>query len=131
MMVTPLIQQRIVTLDDAPKMGGFFFENEVHPKPDDLVGKKMTPAESATAAQRAYKILEDLPVITPETAEEPMRSLAEELGLKAGQLFGILRVAVTGRTVSPPLFETMAVIGKETVLERIHQAVEMLSTIEE
>ena len=131
MMVTPLIQKRIVTLDDAPKMGGFFFENEVHPKPDDLVGKKMTPAESATAAQRAYQILENLPVITPETAEEPMRSLAEELGLKAGQLFGILRVAVTGRTVSPPLFETMAVIGKETVLERIHQAVEMLSTIEE
>ena len=91
----------------------------------------MTPAESATAAQRAYQILGGLPVINQETAEEPMRSLAEELGLKAGQLFGILRVAVTGRTVSPPLFETMAIIGKETVLARIHQAVETLSTMEE
>jgi glutamyl-tRNA synthetase len=131
LMVTPLIQQRIVTLDDAPEMGGFFFEDEVNPHPEDLVGKNMTPAESATAAQRAYQILEDLPAINHETAEEPLRSLAEQLQLKAGQLFGILRVAVTGRTVSPPLFETMAVIGKDAVLERILQAVEMLNAMEE
>ncbi len=130
LMVTPLIQQRIVTLDDAPLVGGFFFEDEVSPKPEDLVGKKMTPAESAAAAQRALQILKDLRVINHETAEEPMRSLAEELGLKAGQLFGILRVAVTGRTVSPPLFETMAVIGKDEVLSRIHQAVETLSAMD-
>ena len=45
-----------------------------------------------------------------------MRLLAEELGLSAGQLFGILRVAVTGQKVSPPLFESMAIIGKEKVL---------------
>ena len=110
-------------------MGGFFFEEEVHPDPESLVGKKMTPAESAIAAQRAYQILAELPEINHETAEEPMRALAEELGVKAGQLFGILRAAVTGRTVSPPLFETMAIIGKETVLERIQQAQEMLSSM--
>jgi glutamyl-tRNA synthetase len=126
LQVTPLIQQRIITLEDAPEMGGFFFEDEVHPEPDSLVGKKMTPAESAAAAQRAYQILSELSVIDHETAEEPMRALADELGLKAGQLFGILRAAVTGRTVSPPLFETMAVIGKETVLERIQEAQETL-----
>jgi glutamyl-tRNA synthetase len=131
LMVTPLIQQRIVTLDDAPLVGGFFFEEEVNPNPEDLVGKKMTTNESAIASQRAYQILEDLPKINHETAEEPMRSLAEELGLKAGQLFGILRVAVTGRTISPPLFETMSVIGKDTVLDRIHRAVEILSDMDD
>ncbi len=130
-MVTPLIQQRIITLDDAPLMGGFFFEAQVNPSPGDLLGKNMTPKESAIAAQRAYQILEGLPEINHETAEEPMRSLAQELGLKAGQLFGILRVAVTGRTVSPPLFETMAVIGKETVLNRILQAIEILSSMDD
>lgn len=124
--VTPLIQQRIVTLDDAPQMGGFFFETDVHPVPEILVGKKMTPAESENAIKQAYQVLYALPEITPETAEGPMRSLAEQLGLKAGQLFSILRAAVTGRTVSPPLFETMAVIGKETVLERIQRAEEVL-----
>lgn len=127
--VTPLIQQRIVTLEDAPNMGGFFFEETVEPNPEDLIGKKMTPSESAGAAQRAYHLLESLAEINQETAEEPMRSLAADLGLKAGQLFGILRVAVTGRTVSPPLFQTMAVIGKESVLERIQQAVDILGAM--
>lgn len=128
--VTPLIQQRIVTLDDAPDVGGFFFETDIQPVPEDLVGKKMTPAESAHALNLAYQVLADLPEITPEIAEEPMRNLAEQLGLKAGQLFSILREAVTGRKVSPPLFETMAVIGKETVLERIHHGEELLRGIE-
>lgn len=128
--VTPLIQPRIVTLEDGPEMGGFFFEGEVNPKPEELVGKNMTPAESAEAAQQAFEILSKLTQINQETAEDPMRALAEKLGLKAGQLFGILRSAVTGRTISPPLFETMAVIGKETVLARIHQAVETLNKME-
>ena len=89
----------------------------------------MTPAESAEAAQQAYQILADLPEINHETAEDPMRALADELGLKAGQLFGVLRVAVTGRNVSPPLFETMAIIGKEAVLERILDAQETLAAM--
>jgi len=55
------------------------------------------------------------------------RPLAEELGLKAGQLFGALRTAVTGRTATPPLFQTMAVLGKERCLERIDHALAKLS----
>lgn len=128
--VTPLIQQRIVTLDDAAEMGGFFFEEDVEHVPENLVGKNMTPAESADALKQAYLVLADLPEITPETAEEPMRALAEQLGLKAGQLFSLLREAVTGRKISPPLFETMAVIGKEKVLERISQAGTILQAME-
>ncbi len=130
LMVAPLLQERITTLDDAAEMGGFFFEEEVHPDPIDLVGKKLTPAESATAARRAYDLLAGLEQISVETAEEPMRELAEELGLSAGQLFGILRVAVTGKKVSPPLFQSMEVIGKEKVLERIQNAIESLNTVE-
>lgn len=130
LMVTPLIQQRIVTLADAPEMGGFFFEDEVNLIPEQLVGKKMTPVESAAAARLAYQELNGLPKINQETAEQPMRMLAEQLGLKTGQLFGILRVAVTGRTISPPLFETMEVIGKDTVLARIQQAIELLDALD-
>jgi glutamyl-tRNA synthetase len=64
-----------------------------------------------------------------ETAEPPMRSLVEEMGLSSGQVFGILRVAVTGQKVSPPLFESMAVIGKEKVLERLQRAAELLASV--
>jgi glutamyl-tRNA synthetase len=126
MKVVPLLQNRIVTLDDAPAMGGFFFREEVQPTASDLVGKNMTPTESAAAARKAYDILAALPEISQEVAEEPLRLLAESLGLSAGQLFGILRAAVTGQTVSPPLFESMAVIGSAKVLERLQKAIEVL-----
>jgi glutamyl-tRNA synthetase len=127
--IAPIIQERIVTLDDAPEMAGFFFREEIQPDPEELVGKKMTPAESAAAARRAYDVLAPLGKINVESAEEPLRTLADELGLKAGQLFGILRVAVTGQKVSPPLFESMAIIGKEKVLERIRKAIEILDAM--
>jgi len=127
--VAPLVQPRIVTLLDALEMAGFFFRENVHPKPEDLIGKKMTPAESVEAARRSYEILAGLSEINHETEEESLRKLAEELGLSAGQLFGILRVAVTGQPVSPPLFESMAVIGKAKVLERLQQAITVLETM--
>jgi glutamyl-tRNA synthetase len=127
--ITPIIQERINTLDEAPEIAGFLFQDEVQPNPDELVGKKMTPAESAAAARAALALLESLPEFDPETAEEPLRLLADELNLKPGQLFGILRVAVTGLTVSPPLLESMAIIGKPVVLQRIRQAIEILEGI--
>jgi glutamyl-tRNA synthetase len=124
--VAPLLQNRIVTLDDAPQMGGFFFKDEVKPTSETLLGQKLTPEQAAQIARRAYELLKNLPEITHDTAEQPLRNLAEELGLGAGQVFGVLRAAVTGQTVSPPLFESMAVIGKETVLERVRRAAEIL-----
>ena len=127
--VAPLIQPRIVTLEDAPAMAGFFFQENVEPAPEELIGDKMTPAESAAAARDAYQELSVLPEISLETAEIPIRNLAEKLGLSSGQLFGILRVAVTGQKVSPPLFESMEVIGREKVLERIYKAIEILEKV--
>ena len=70
-----------------------------------------------------------LPDFEIETTEPPLRKLAEDQALKAGQLFGILRMAVTGQSVSPPLFESMALIGKETSLNRITQALELLRKV--
>ena len=55
-----------------------------------------------------------------------MRPLAEELQLKTGVFFGLLRVAVTGKTATPPLFETMEVLGRERCLKRINKALEKL-----
>lgn len=129
LQVAPLIQERIVSLDDALPMAGFFFKEDVHPAPEELVGKKMSASESARAAQSAYEILAGLPEISHETAEVPLRALAEQLDLSAGQLFGILRAAVTGQTISPPLFESMAVIGKAKVLERLRQAIATLEAM--
>jgi glutamyl-tRNA synthetase len=128
--IIPLIRERLTTLDDCLSFGGFFFQEEVYPKPEELVGKEMSVAASREALQRAIQLLSALPEISRESAEEPMRLLAEQLGVKAGQLFGILRVAVTGQTVSPPLFESMQVIGKAKVMRRLQSAVAALDRLE-
>jgi Glutamyl- and glutaminyl-tRNA synthetases len=108
-------------------MAGFFFQNEVVPAHDDLIAKGLTAAESAAAAQQAYDLLSSFNTIELAVVEPPMRELAEKLNLSLGQFFGIIRVAVTGQKVSPPLFESMEIIGREIVLNRIKKAIEILN----
>jgi glutamyl-tRNA synthetase len=124
--VVPLIRERLVTLDDCLPFAAWFFKETVAPKPEELIAKNFSAAQSADIARQAYAILGNLPEITPALAEPPMRALLEQTGLSANQVFGILRVAVTGQTVSPPLFESMEIVGKEKVLERVKQAIGIL-----
>ncbi|MCZ7551141.1 MAG: glutamate--tRNA ligase family protein [Anaerolineales bacterium] len=125
--IAPIIQERLVTLDDAVQMAGFFFQAEVHPEPADLAGAKMSPAESAAALRRAYDLIAGVDDIKLETVEPCMRLLADELGLSSGQLFGMIRVAVTGQRVSPPLFQSLEIIGKPLTLQRLEQAIVLLN----
>lgn len=127
--ITPLIQERMVTLDEGPEKAGFFFVEDIHPDPHELIGKNMTELDSAYALKRCLELLEGLPDVNPETTETPLRALNEELGLKLGQLLGIVRVAVTGQSVSPPLLESMEIIGKEKVLERLNNALKTLEAM--
>jgi glutamyl-tRNA synthetase len=80
-------------------------------------------------ARRAYEILAAQPDISHERCEPPLRAYVEESGLNANQVFGILRVAVTGQKVSPPLFESMEIIGRDVCLRRIQNAIELLEKI--
>ncbi len=127
--IVPLIRERLVTLDDCLPFAAWFFRETVTPKPEELVAKGLTAAQSAEVARRACVILEALPEITPALAEPPLRAYVEQSGLSAGQVFGILRVAVTGQTVSPPLFESMEIVGKEKVLARLRAAIETLEAM--
>lgn len=127
--IVPLIQERIRTLDEAVEMAGFFFRDRVEPNPNELIGKDMTPQQSAAAAERAGQLIAGFSTIEVEAVEASLRGLAAELELKVGQLFGILRVALTGQRVSPPLIESMAILGKQLVLERIDQAVKLLHQV--
>lgn len=71
-------------------------------------------------------LLKSLDVWEQTTLEERLRKLVAEIGLKAGQLFGAIRTAVSGRTATPPLFQMMEVLGREVCLQRIDQAIERL-----
>jgi glutamyl-tRNA synthetase len=128
--ITPLIQERIRTLDEAVEMAGFFFLNDIQIEPELLLGKNMNPGESANAAQHALEVIQSSSSMDAAIIEPKLRALAEELSLKAGQLFGILRIAVTGQRVSPPLMESMEIIGKAKVIERIQAAIDTLTKLD-
>ncbi len=124
--IIPLIRERLTTLDDCLSFGSFFFKEDVTPNPEDLIAKGLDAKQSAQIAQRAYEILAAQPDISHERCEPPLRAYVEESGLNANQVFGVLRVATTGQKVSPPLFESMEIIGREKCLARIKHAVDVL-----
>ena len=126
LQVASVLQVRLTKLTEAPEKGGFFFLGEVHPEPESLVGKKMTVEQSLEMARRTETLIASLPDFSEETANQPLRELAEELGLKAGHVFGFLRSVLTAQEVSPPVFDTMVIIGREKVLERVRKAIEIL-----
>jgi glutamyl-tRNA synthetase len=119
----PLIRERINTLAEAAKYADFFFLDKLEYDASLLMGKKMTAATTLRALKAAQEKISSLESFNHDLLEGTLRSLAEELRLKAGQLFNPLRVATTGRTAAPPLFETMVVLGKERCLKRIRVAV--------
>lgn len=124
--IVPLIRERLVTLDDCLAFASFFFKEDITPNPEDLIAKGLDAKQSAEIAQRAYDILTAQPDISQERCEPPLRAYVEENGLNVNQVFGILRVATTGQKVSPPLFESMEIIGREKCLQRIKKAIEIL-----
>ncbi len=122
----PLIRERLTTLDDCLAFGSFFFMEEVTPAAEDLIAKGLDAKQSAEIARKTYEILSSLPSVDHATAEPPMRAYVEQSGLNVNQVFGILRVATTGQKVSPPLFESMEIIGREKSLQRVRNAIEIL-----
>jgi len=124
--ITPIIQERLVTLDESVSLAGFFFEENVFPNIEELVPNKMSVDEAYAVAKEIIKVIKSVNTVSLEILEPKMRDLVEKLGLKPGQVFGILRVAVTGSIVSPPLFESMEIIGFEKVLVRMKNAIKIL-----
>jgi len=124
-----LVQERLKKLAEVVELTDFFFTAELDYDLRLLIGKKMTAEESLAALARARETLASLPDFGEETLELALRALAEEMGLKAGQLFGVIRVAVTGKKVAPPLFGTLAILGREKVLQRLDKALEMLKGV--
>jgi glutamyl-tRNA synthetase len=120
--LVPLIHERLEELSEAPDLLEFFFRDVAYPDPTLLVPKKLDAAATAAALQAVHDHLAPLEVWSEGQLEETLRALVEELGLKTGQLFGAIRVAVTGRTVAPPLFETLVALGKQRALARIAAA---------
>lgn len=122
--VTPLIRERVKLLAEVAGYSDFFFLDDVRHNRDELLGKAWARrADDARAAlRRTLDAIAGIDTWTHESIEAALRSLAESLGVKAGDLFSLVRVAVTGRKVTPPLFESMAIVGRARCVARIEAA---------
>ncbi len=120
--ITPLIQERLTILSEAAAKVDFFFMDELPDfDPALLVPKKLTMADVPAILQKAHTVLAEAE-FTHDGLEKALKAAAAEMGLKAGQFYQPIRVATCGRKVAPPLYGTLEVLGRETVLRRIEQA---------
>jgi glutamyl-tRNA synthetase len=128
--ITPYIQERLKTLQEAPEWLTFLFKSEITlGDAAQLIQKKMDAESTLKALRASYDTLKALGDFSHEKQEEAMRALAEQMGLSAGQLFGTVRVATSGQPVSPPLFQSLEALGKDVSLKRIQDAIKMLEAV--
>jgi glutamyl-tRNA synthetase len=121
--VTPLIRERIKLLRDVLTAADFFFVNQLPPyDPAELIPQKGDAAMALKVLKRAKEVLAGVE-FKHDPLDQVLRASAQELGIKAGQMFQPIRVAVCGRKNAPPLFETLEVLGKETTIPRIEEAI--------
>jgi len=120
--MVPLIQERLTTLADAPGLLAFFWSEDLSPTVDDLLPKGLDAVGTRDLLAAAESALAAVEPWDPEAIEAALRALAERQRVKPGVAFQPVRVAVTGGKVSPPLFETLAVLGRAKTLARLASA---------
>jgi glutamyl-tRNA synthetase len=124
--ITPLIRERIKLLREVLTVADFFLVDQLPPyHPAELIPQKGDVTMALKVLKKAHDVLAQTE-FTHDVLDRALRSTAQELGLKAGQMFQPVRVAVCGRKNAPPLFETLEVLGRETTLRRIEQATHKL-----
>ena len=124
--IVPLVRERLKTLADAADVTSYFFMEELDYDPALLIQKGMDADATRGALRRSLAVLSGAKTFDAGALEERLRAAGEELGLSGRQFFGALRVATTGRTAAPPLFETMEVLGRGRCLSRIEAAAQRL-----
>jgi glutamyl-tRNA synthetase len=124
--ITPLIRERIKLLRDVLTAADFFLVDQLPPyDPAELIPPKGDAAMALKVLTRAREVLAQVE-FKHDPLDQALRAAAQELGLKTGQMFQPIRVAVCGRKNAPPLFETLQVLGRETTLARVEQAISKL-----
>ena len=133
--IVPLVKERLVRLGDVVELSGFVWE------PDDVVAgwyepsllhpKKGGAAEARAALEGAIGVMGELDEadFSADLLEQRFREAADAAGMKAGDFFSPIRVAITGRTVSPPLFASLELLGRDRSLARIRTALDRLAEV--
>jgi glutamyl-tRNA synthetase len=125
-VLAPHIQERVKVLTEVPSMVDFLDEKPLERQMDAMFQKGMDADKVKQVLTLAVERLDALADFAVAEIDHALRSVAGELGLKPGPAFVALRIAVTGKTVTPPLFESFAVLGKDKVLSRIRETLNLV-----
>jgi len=123
MSIMPLIKERLHYTNEAPEMIRFFFTEPSVPAKEDLIPKKLDAEKTKAILTVALDLVKASFSMNHEEQEALFRAKAEELGVKLGDLLMPVRMAVTGTRVSPPLFDSIHILGSDVALERIKKAI--------
>src|ERR1035437_6815278 len=127
----PVVQERLPILEAVGALVGFLFVRDVDPDPSTIIPKRWDAPTTSAALSAARETIAETGKTTWDAheIEAPLRRLVEDRGWKAGDLFMAIRVAVTGRTATPPLFDIMVALGYERTLARLDRAIEKLEAV--
>jgi glutamyl-tRNA synthetase len=120
--LVPLVQERLTVLSDVLPLVGFVFEEVPTPPAEEMIPKRLDRKKAAEVLRSACSLLEDFDAQSNEENEQRFRRSAEDLGVKLGDLLMPVRVALTGSRVSPPLFESIRVVGVGRTKQRLENA---------
>ena len=120
------VQERVKVLTEVPGMVEFLADKPLERQMEAMFHKGVDGLKATEIINRAIEKIEALAEFTVPAIDVALRSIAEELGMKAGPCFVVLRVAVTGKTITPPLFESFAVLGRDAVLSRLRETLTVI-----
>jgi glutamyl-tRNA synthetase len=124
--LAPHVQERVKVLTEVPAMIEFLSNKPLQRSMEAMFHKGVDAAKARQIVTEAIEKISALPEFTVQALDQALRALAEEVGLKAGPTFVVLRVAVTGKTITPPLFESFAVLGRDAVVSRLRETLALL-----
>jgi len=125
-IIAPHVQERIKTVSEIPAMVEFLFVDKIERELDAMYQKGVDQPKAKAILLRANEVLTKLDSFEHAAIEAALRPLGDEFGLKVGPIFAVLRIAVTGKKITPPLFESLAALGKEQTLLRIGETLGMI-----
>ena len=127
--IAPFVQERVRTLTEIAPMIEFFYRETIERDWTAMMKKGMDKTLATTIIQKSLESLTPLEEFNHNAIELKLRGVAEELGLKPGNMFSVIRIAVTGKSITPPLFESLACLGKNRTIARLQETLSMLPTL--
>ncbi|RJQ43734.1 MAG: glutamate--tRNA ligase [Anaerolineaceae bacterium] len=124
--IAPIVKERIITLDDAVEMAKFFFTKEITYSKERMLIEGCDSQGTIAIGRKILEALKSLEVWSAAALDPLMRAMMEKEGKDPRQFLGFLREVVSGQKVSPPLFESMEILGKPVVLQRLEDALRFI-----